>query len=74
VIAGLPGTSTPVIVLPGHREDQLARDAAERITAGAGVVASVSCGIHLDDITSEEIDRVGVLVAELTEALLAWLA
>ncbi len=73
-VDGLPGATTSVIALPCHREDQLARDAAQRITAGTGAVASVSCGIHLDDITPEEIEWVGLLVAALTDALLDWSA
>ena len=82
VAVGVPGplgvngeartAETSVIALPGHREDRVARDAAQRVALETGVVVSVSCGIHLDAITAEEIERVCELVEELTGELILW--
>ena len=74
--AGDPGqprtAAATVITLPGHREDQVTRDAAQRIALETGSVVSVSCGIHLDAITAEEISCVCALVEELTGELINW--
>jgi hypothetical protein len=82
VAVGVPGpgadsgqtrtAETSVIALPGHREDHVARDAAQRIALKTGAVVSVSCGIHLDSITAEEIACVCSLVEELTVKLISW--
>ena len=71
--AGEPRTeATSVIALPGHREDQVARDAAQRIALKTGSVVSVSCGIHLESITVAEISSVCGLVEALTGELICW--
>jgi gallate decarboxylase subunit D len=71
--SGQPRTAeASVIALAGHREDQVARDAARRIALETGSVVSVSCGIHLDDISAEEIACVCGLVEELTGDLIRW--
>jgi hypothetical protein len=71
--SGLPRTAeTSVIALTGHREDQVTRDAAQRIALETGAVVSVSCGIHLDTITAAEIACVCGLVEELTGELINW--
>ena len=73
VDSGLPRTvKTSIIALTGHREDQVTRDAAQRIALETGAVVSVSCGIHLDTITAEEIVLVCGLVEELTGELINW--
>jgi hypothetical protein len=50
----------------------VARDAAQRIALETGAVVSVSCGVHLDAITAEEIACVCSLVEELTGDLINW--
>jgi hypothetical protein len=65
--------STSVITVCGHKEDRLAYDIAARIAAAINATVSVSCGIHVNAATIEQIDQiVGIadrLVAELLEQL-----
>jgi len=47
-----------VITRPGHMEDALASDAARRICKAVRRPVCVIAGIHLDDITKEEIAEI----------------
>ena len=47
-----------VITRPGHREDALASDAARRICKAVRRPVCVIAGIHLDDITKDEIAEI----------------
>lgn len=49
--------STSVICVLGHKEDEIARTAAERIAASQNCVASVCVGVHIDNADSEELFR-----------------
>jgi gallate decarboxylase subunit D len=42
----------------GHREDELATKAAQRLADATGEAAVICMGIHLDKITKEEIEEV----------------
>ncbi|MBN2791423.1 MAG: hypothetical protein JXQ81_02840 [Desulfuromonadales bacterium] len=66
------GASTSVITILGHREDQLARDVAHRIAGETGVIATVACGIHFDQINVREIKQVILLSERLTSRLIDW--
>lgn len=52
--------------VPGHREDQLAADLAGKMASALGVTVSLTCGIHLDNITKQEIEE----VLSMAEALI----
>jgi hypothetical protein len=69
VDGGGTSASTSVITLPGHKEDELARAAAARLAAALDTNVCVACGIHMDDITLEEIVQVRVMAGELVEQL-----
>lgn len=62
-------TFADVLPLPGHREAELAHELAQRLSAALDRTVAVICGIHLDDITREEIDLALRLAHELAEAL-----
>ncbi len=49
--------STSVICVPGHKEDEVARAAAERIAANLNCAASVCVGVHIDNASMEELLR-----------------
>lgn len=50
--AGAPASA---LTLPGHREDDLARRLSENLSAALGVSVAVLCGIHVADVTRDEI-------------------
>lgn len=60
--------TSSVITLPNHKEDAIAKQAAEEIAKELRTNAVVIAGVHLDNITREEIDEViensKMLVAE----------
>jgi hypothetical protein len=63
------GTSatTSVIALPGHKEDDLARNLAARFATHLDAVVSVACGIHMDHLGGNDLKD----ILELTEELAA---
>lgn len=62
--------SSSVLTLPGHRDDRIAKEAAERLSKETGSVSVVVVGIHLDDILPEEIEAVMANSQGLIEDLL----
>lgn len=47
--------SASVICVTSHKEDQIAREAALRLAAGFNARVSVSCGLHIDGATDDDI-------------------
>ncbi len=47
--------SVSVFTLTGHKEDELAKKLAGKLTAALNRVTVLTAGIHIDNITSEEI-------------------
>ena len=66
-----PGEAPLVSERPGHREGVLAGLVAGRLCAGLGCAVSVSCGIHFEAITRQEIAAVEKLAARLVEECLS---
>jgi len=52
-----------LICLPNHREDELAKRAASAISSHINATVCVSCGVHLENITHDEIMLVDNIVA-----------
>ncbi|MDY6965043.1 MAG: hypothetical protein SVM80_03615 [Halobacteriota archaeon] len=50
--------SSSVITMTGHRDDRIAKDGAERISKNTKKTTVLIVGIHLDDITEEEISTI----------------
>lgn len=50
--------SSSVLTLPGHREEQLALDSAKRVSKATGKTSVVVVGIHVDNISLEEIKEI----------------
>ena len=65
-------STTSVIALLGHKEDELARQVAGQLAQQLGVTVTVACGIHIDAIRPEQIvvleQGVQQLVAQLINA------
>jgi len=60
-----------VLTLTGHKEDEIARPAAHFLASRLNAPVVVSCGIHNDHIKPEDIRRVGELVQEALNDLVA---
>ena len=62
--------TTSVLNLVGHKDDEAARYASHTISSRLNKNVVVTCGIHVDDITSEEIEVTIELLKELTDRLI----
>jgi hypothetical protein len=62
--------STSVLAMVGHKEDETARKVAHTLASRLGKNVVVSCGIHVDEITADEISIVSGLLEQLTKDLL----
>ena len=51
-------SSASVITSPGHREDVIALESARRISEVTKAATVFIVGIHLDNITKDEIDKI----------------
>jgi hypothetical protein len=63
--------SASVLSVPGHREEQVALDAARTISRATRGTALLVAGLHYPHITVEEIDTARRLCRELVERFLA---
>ena len=63
--------SSSVITLPGHREEQLALDSARRVSRTTGKTAVVIAGIHVDNISPEEIKEIVSTAEEMVGNFIA---
>jgi hypothetical protein len=71
---GRIGATASVICLLGHKEDDFAKAAAERLAAALNRPVVVSAGMHWDGISREGIDRVMENAGELVDLILGGLA
>ncbi|SDE55960.1 hypothetical protein [Sporomusa acidovorans] len=65
-----PSTTTSVLNLIGHKDDQVAQSVSHSLSAKLNKNVAVICGIHIDNITSEEIKDTIKLVESLTDRLI----
>lgn len=63
--------SSSVLTLPGHREEQLALDSAKRVSKATGKTSVVVAGIHVDNISLEEIKEIVSTAEEMVENFIA---
>ena len=64
------GNNTPsALGLPGHREAELAEALSRDLSTALGATVAVICGIHLDNITRDEIHLALRLAHELAHEL-----
>lgn len=67
--------TSSVLTLLGHKDDAVAREAAERLAAARGCPVVVTAGLHVDDATADEVSALvanaRVCVKELLRLLAA---
>ncbi|WP_425060435.1 hypothetical protein [Sporomusa carbonis] len=64
---GQASASVSVLTVTGHIDDEVARPAAHFLAKALKQIVVVSCGIHYDKITAEDILVVKKLVQEILE-------
>lgn len=62
--------TTSVLNLLGHKDDEAARYVSHILSSRLNKNVVVTCGIHVDNITSEEINVTIGLLKELTDMLI----
>ena len=55
---GMTSSTASVFCYVGHKEDELAKDAAEKLAASFNTRVVVTAGIHWDDLSEEGIQKV----------------
>lgn len=55
---------------PGHREEEMARASALRLSNALGCSVAVSAGIHFDNLGKEEIEAIVQMVDEMVADLI----
>lgn len=66
--ARLEATAT-VVTVPGHKEDQLARETALTLARALRTTVTVSVGIHIDDASADDIALLVATTRTLTEQM-----
>jgi len=66
-----PGSTCSFICLPNHRECELAKGLASTLSNHVNAAVCVSCGIHLENITKNEISLVHTIIENFTLELMA---
>jgi len=62
--------STSILTVIGHKEDEIVRKAGHALASKLGKNVVVSCGVHIDNITGEEIITVNNIIDEMIEELI----
>lgn len=56
-----------VLSAPGHKEEEIALDGAKTISRETNKTVLFAAGIHLDDISAEEIEEINKTCAEMVQ-------
>lgn len=63
-------STTSILNLLGHKDDEAAKYVSHKLSSRLNKNVVVTCGIHVDNITSEEIEITLGLLKELTDILI----
>ncbi len=67
---GSNSASASVICITGHKEDELARSIALKLSSVWQCNVTVSAGVHIDEAKKEDIEILGIKINELIEKLM----
>lgn len=71
--ANRPSFTPSLLTLPGHKEDRLALEGAQRLTTATGRTVVLLAGLHVDDAVPSDIEllvtNAGLALDGLTDAL-----
>lgn len=68
--SNINSASTSVLTLLGHKDDEAARQVSHTLASRLNKNVVVTCGIHVDNITAEELNTVMVILKESIEILI----
>ena len=66
-------TSVSLLTVPGHKEDDVVLKCAKRLVKELGVTVVVTCGIHIKDITFNEINDLLTLINQMMTQIIGQL-
>ena len=69
---GSRSATASVLNVTGHKDEALCRYLAEKVAAAANVVVVCTGGVHIDDMTPEQIQEVQVAVKHMAQEVQAW--
>lgn len=69
-----PSASASVLCVTGHKEDELAKAAALELATVFGCRVSITVGIHVDDATAYDIDRLNESYGHTLAKVKCWIA
>lgn len=61
-----------VLCVPGHKEDEFARNAANALATALNTTVTVSVGIHVDNANAQDIQTLSKNFDDLIEEVIAW--
>ena len=65
--------TTSNISILGHKEDELTRNAASRVASAISANVAVCCGIHVDHISTFEIDGIKLMCNEVIDEAITYI-
>lgn len=68
--SGVTSATTSVLNLMGHKDDEAAKYVSHLLSSKLNKNVVVTCGIHVDNITCEEIEITLDLIKRLTDTLI----
>lgn len=66
----ITGSTTSILNLTGHKDDEAARYVSHLLSSQLNKNVAVICGIHVDNITAEEIKDTFELLEKLSQTLI----
>lgn len=67
-------SSVSLLTITGHKEDVIVQRLAKVLSKNFNSTVVVSCGIHYDNITLEDIEAINLLISDLTDELISKLS
>ncbi|WP_411170101.1 hypothetical protein ACH36K_06310 [Clostridium sp. MB05] len=63
-------SSVSILTITGHKEDIIVQNVAKKISSTLNSTVVISCGIHIDNITFDEIESLNSIIDELVNELI----
>lgn len=63
-------SSVSILTITGHKEDVIVQNVAKKISSTLNSTVVVSCGIHIDNITFDEIKSLNYVIDEIVNELI----